>query len=168
MVPVFHFPQWGPAPANGNDTVQYPPEAGAPSSKATSTTIALAQAVPLPEQTSFNEWTPTNAAGQMAPVAAAPWHGTGMVQYALVPVPVAVQMPQQQQQHNMEMPMSYACFPQQPHMQPTYALPAPCGNNAQWSQCVQVDTQFTHAGLPMCETVATPTPRTEASLDIQG
>jgi hypothetical protein len=77
-------------------------------SKAYSTTIELAQALPAD----------TNAAAEktpMAPHPPSPWNGSGLVQYALIPVP----MSQLQHMHNAqgsEMPY-HVCFSQYPQQQ---------------------------------------------------
>lgn len=145
MMPVFHFAQ--PvmqnmrASASGNqlhDTTQL--EEGfaptSPSSRMPNNTIALAQAVPYPEQAN-QEW--SHPVEQMAP-APAQWPSGGMVQYALVPV--AVPMGQ-----HMDSSMPYACFAQPPQM------PMTNGQNGQW--CAQVGMQFMQpAFCPMEATVA--------------
>jgi len=125
MMPVFHFPHPMVQPPQPQ---AHPAEdlAGA-ASKEVSMPIALAQAVPFPEQESSSGWTTPEMAGQMGPPSAMPpWNGQGLVQYAVVAVPVGMNI--QMQQHHMEAPAGYACFPQQPAQMQHFA---PAGN-AQW------------------------------------
>jgi len=119
MMPLFHFAQPmaphsmpysplspesnPPEPSSAALTESTPSEEGdATSSPAGST---------APEHMNLNSWP------QMPQ---APWNGTGMMQYAMVPVAVPMQ-----QQHNMNAAMSYACYTPQHHQQ------MPWGN-AQW------------------------------------
>lgn len=146
MMPVFHFAQataqqMGPYGAEGNAPEQLEEQAAleeADAGSSQSSTISLAQAVPMPEQFKHSGWAPSNMmapqmAPHMAPQMSAPqWneqHGC-MVQYALVPVAVPMQ-----QQNSTDTPMPYGCFAQQPQQ-----MPLTPGSSMQWG--VQVGPQF--------------------------
>lgn len=121
MMPVFHFahpmvqPTQQPLPRNWNDSQKqgYQSDEVESAAQATSMPIALAQAVPFPEQANSSGWNTPEMTPQMPPTSMAPWNGQGMVQYAVVAVPVGMNMQMQQQQHNGDAPAGYACFPQQ-------------------------------------------------------